>query len=128
MLSSCSVKYVAEYDEGTFREIINVSKKVDVFFLTILETPVDHRNYNRFRDSYIIIEADLNSLFMRNEIREFNEETLKQIKETIKLWQDDKAKHKKKNTVKNFIAKKHKEQFHRVFIAMAKAEMAKDIK
>lgn len=128
LFTSGCVKYAADYDATVLEEIIFVSKKVDMFFGSVLETPDNKRDYENFKSSYIAIEADLKSLLIRNEIREFNEETVKQIQIALELWQGDKAKHKEKDTIKNFIAKKHREQFARVFTAMAKAEVAKDIK
>ncbi|MCP3923901.1 MAG: hypothetical protein GY714_15085 [Desulfobacterales bacterium] len=127
-ISGCAVKYVADYDEKVFQEIILTTKKVDIFFATILETPVNKRGYDEFKDKYLSIEADLNSLLTRNQIRDLNEESIKQVKIVIELWLGDKAKHMKKNTFKNFIAKKHREQYRRILVAMAKAELAKKMK
>lgn len=125
--TGCTQQYVADYDERVVEDVHVISKKIDVFFGTLIETPQDHRGYQACKDTYIDIEADLRLLLRRNEIRPLNDETIKQINIALRLWLDDKAKHEEKNTVSNFIAKKHREQFGRLFIAIAKGEMAKDM-
>lgn len=124
--TGCAVRYVADYDAVVLDEIICISKKVDMFYGEILETSADRRGYEDFKGKYIEIEADFRALLMRNEIRAFNEQTTKQINIALELWLDDKAKHKEKNTVVDFIAKRHRKQFARVFTAMAKGEKAKE--
>jgi hypothetical protein len=119
---------MAEYDPQVEEEIYVISKKVDIFFGELLETPKDERRYQKFKDEYIKIEADLRLLLRRNEIRSLNDETVKQINTVLELWLDDKAKHAEKDTVGDFIAKKHQEQYGRLFIAMAKGEIAKSTK
>ena len=123
----CTYQYVADYDASVVEDVNLISKKIDIFFGKLLETPVDERGYQRFKDTYIEVEADLRLLLRRNEIRPLNDETTKQINITLNLWLDDKAKHAKDNTVSNFIAKRHREQFCRLFVAMAKGEMAKEM-
>ena len=126
--TGCTVRYVADYDAVVLDEIICISKKVDMFYGEILETSADRRGYEDFKNRYIEIEADFRALLMRNEIRAFNEETTKQINIALELWLDDKAKHKEKDTVADFTAKRRRKQFARVFTAMAKGEKAKDIR
>lgn len=126
--AGCPMRFVADYDSAVVEEIFLISKKVDMFFGKILETSGENREYDNFKNTYIEIEADLRSLLRRNEVRAFNEPTIKQINIALELWQSDKAKHKEKNTVSDFIAKSHRKQFARVFVAMAQGEIAKDIK
>ena len=127
VVTGCTWRYVADYDATVVEEINRISKKVDVFYGKLLETPADERGYQRFKDTYIDIEADLRLLLRRNEIRPLNTETTQQITTTLNLWLEDKAKHEKNDTVSDFIAKKHREQFCRLFVAMAKGEIAKDV-
>jgi hypothetical protein len=124
--TGCTLRYVAQYDPEVEEEIYVISKKVDIFFGKLLETSKDERTYQPFKNEYIEIEADLRLLLRRNEIRALNDETVAQIKTTLELWLDDKAKHAQKETVSDFIAKKHWEQYSRLFIAMIRGETAKD--
>lgn len=124
--AGCTYRYVSQYDPEVEEEIYIISKKVDVFFGKLLETSKDERTYQQFKNEYIEIEADLRLLLRRNEIRALNDETVAQIKTTLELWLDDKTKHVQKETVSDFIAKKHQEQYSRLFIAMIKGETAKN--
>jgi len=48
--TGCTVRYVAEYDAAIKEEIVQVSKKVDLFWGELLGTPVKERNYAKFKD------------------------------------------------------------------------------
>jgi hypothetical protein len=124
--TGCTYRYVADYDPYVVEDVYAISKRVDVFYGKLIETPANGRAYLSFRDTYIDVEADLRLLLRRNETRPLNEETTKQINVTLNLWLDDKTKHEEKNTVSNFIAKKHREQFGRLFVAIVKGEIAKN--
>ncbi len=127
MLSACTVRYVAEYDASITEEIIKLLKKVDMFYGELLETDVNNRGYENFKEKYIEIESDLRVLLVKNQIRALNKESTEQAKIALELWIEDKEEHKENNTVSDFIAKRHRGQFTRIFIAMAKGEKAKDI-
>ena len=126
IITGCTIRYVAQYDPDVEEEIYVISKKVDVFFGKLIETSKDERTYQKFKNEYIEIEAELRLLLRRNQIRALNDETVAQINTTLELWLDDKAKHAQNDTVSDFIAKKHREQYSRLFIAMIKGETAKD--
>jgi hypothetical protein len=119
------VRYVAEYDASIKDEIIRIAKEVDLFYGRLLDTPANQRQYDKSRDKYLEIEADLRALKMRNEIRALNKESTKQTQNTLDLWLGDKNSHKKLNTVDDATIKLHRRQFSRVFIAMAKGEEVK---
>lgn len=123
--SACTVKYVADYDAEVKAEILRVAKDVDLFWGRLLDTPVDERRYAEFMDEYNEIEADLRNLVMRNRIRPLNKLSTEQSQIALELWLDDKNSHKKNDTISDFIAKRHREQFVRVFVAMARGETAK---
>lgn len=122
----CTVKYVADYDETVEKEIVRISKEVNMFYSLLLESEEGERNYALHRHRYLEIEADLRTLVIQNSIRPLNEESTKQAEIALDLWLDDKNSHKDKGTLSDFIIKRHREQFHRVFIAMAKGEAAKE--
>lgn len=125
--SGCTVRYVADYDEGVLQEIIDISKKVDLFYGRLLEIDSAKRVYENVATQYLEIETDLRSLHLRNQIRETNEATSRQIEIALELWTQDKAKHKKDNGVSDFIIKRHRNEFTRIFIAMARGEAAKNM-
>jgi len=121
----CTVRYVAEYDASIKDEIVHIAKKVDLFYGRLLDTSPSERQYQKYKDDYLKIEADLRALELRNEIRTFNKESTKQTKIALDLWLEDKDSHKKDNTVDDATLKLHRKQFSRVFVAMAKGEEAK---
>jgi len=68
----------------------------------------------------------LRSLLLQNKVRPLNEESVRQTEIAIELWLDDKENHKENNSVSDFIIKQHREQFSRIFTAMAIGESAKE--
>jgi len=125
--TGCTVHYVADYDLTAKNEIIEVAKEIDVFWGALLDTKVNDREYDKFKNQYNQIEADIRSLVMRNEVRALNLETTKQAQIALALWVDDRENHKTQNGFSDFEAKRHREQYNRVFTAMAKGEQAKNI-
>jgi hypothetical protein len=124
--NSCTVQYVAEYDESIKNEIIRIATQVEMFFAELFEADETERKYENFKERYIAIEVDLRTLLLRNKIRPLNEESTKQSEIALELWVEDKEQHKNENTVSNFIINLHRKQFQRIFIAMAKGESIKE--
>jgi|SRR5690606_1708408 len=122
----CRVQLVADYNENIHNEIIRVAEEIDLFYTRLLETPVDERVYENFKEDYLLIEVDLRSLLLQNKVRPLNEESVRQTEIAIELWLDDKENHKENNSVSDFIIKQHREQFSRIFTAMAIGESAKE--
>lgn len=125
--SGCSVKYVTDYDASIKDEIVHIFKKVDLFWGELLDTPDTEREYEKFKNKYTEIETDIRTLVMRNEIRALNKESVKQANIALDLWIQDRDEHKKNDKISDFEARRHRKQFQRVFIAMAKGEEAKNI-
>ncbi len=126
-VTGCPVKYVADYDANIKEEIIQTSKKVDMFWGDLLDTSVGERKYVKFKDKYNEIETDLRGLVTKNEIRPLNRESTKQAQNALDLWVQDRELHKKNDSFTDFEAKQHRKQFSRVFVAMAKGEEAKNM-
>ena len=127
LLAGCTVKYVADYDASIKDETVEIAKKVDLFWGNLLETPANNRPYENFKTQYNEIETDIRGLLMKNQIRERNKPTIRQVENLLELWIEDRDIHKKENTFSDFLAKRHRKQFVRVFTAIAKGEKAKDI-
>lgn len=122
LLNGCAIRYVADYDAGIKEEIVQIAKKVDMFWGELLDTEKGNRQYSRFKVKYNEIETDMRGLVMKNEIRALNEESTKQAKIALDLWVEDRALHKKQDDFSDFEAKQHRKQFNRVFTAMATGE------
>lgn len=127
-LAGCAPHFVADYDAASESEMLACARNVDRFWAVLLDTDPAERSYAAFKESYNGIEADLRVLVLRCEIRPRNTETLRQANLVLELWQDDKAHHKERNGVSDFLALRHRKQFYQAFAAMAKGEKAKDLK
>ncbi|RPI68196.1 MAG: hypothetical protein EHM47_14800 [Ignavibacteriales bacterium] len=124
--SGCRVQFVADYDENIHKEIIRISEEIDMFYTILLETLVSERTYEDFKENYLVIEVDLRSLILQNKVRPLNEESTRQAEIALELWLDDKEQHKENNSVSDFIISQHRNQFQRVFLAMAIGESVKE--
>ena len=127
LIYGCSVKFVADYDASIKEETVQIAKKVDLFWGTLLDTPEDTRQYEAFKARYNEIETDIRGLLMKNQIRALNQDSTRQVQILLDLWVEDRQTHKQENTFSDFSAKRHRKQFVRVFTAIARGEEAKNI-
>ncbi|NQU55335.1 MAG: hypothetical protein HQ522_22695 [Bacteroidetes bacterium] len=98
---SCRVSLVSPYRKDIAQEIELTSKKVDKFYLTMLETTSEGKNreYSNFVQDYIDIEVELNSLLNKNQIRPLNKESTRNCEILLDYWKKYKEKHKKENGI-----------------------------
>lgn len=125
LLTSCAVKYVADYDQTTLNKIIDVSKQVDLFYITLLDIESTERDFEKFTQSYKEIEVELRSLVMINKIRPLNDDSTRIAEQVLEFWLKYKTKHKEKNRYSNAQLKLHQKRFNRLFTAMAIGETLK---
>lgn len=125
-LSGCAVNYVAAYDEAVKEEIFRVAKQVDLFWGALLDVKAYERDYEKFKEQYNRIEADIRALVMKNEVRALNKESTRQANIALTLWVEDRAIHRAEDSFSDFEARRHREDFNRVFTAMVKGEEAKN--
>ena len=125
LLNACAINQVSDYDAQSLNQMQLVAKKVDYFYAQLSYLPKDKRTYQQSAKQYLEVEVDLNALKLRQQIRSTNELTLKQVEIAQALWSDDRKTHQKKNTISDFIIKRHRQQFQRVFLAMIKGEESK---
>lgn len=125
LVSGCRVQYVADYDAQMTDEILVVAKEINLFWDRLLETPATQRDYEQFREDYRRIESDLRNLVLRNEIRPMNELSTTQARNALALWQQDRELHRDNDGFSDFEARRHRDQFARIFVAMATGEEAK---
>jgi hypothetical protein len=123
-LSGCAYKIVSDYEPNTFEEILTVSRKVDRFYGNLLETP-EPRPYEKYSQQYVDIEADLRSLWVRNQVRTLNHESSRISQITLDQWIAARQRHRKENNYRTAIAQLERDRFTRVFISGATAEKAK---
>ena len=126
-LTSCSLQLISDYDQKTLSQLEITAKKIDRLFIRLSYMPVHQRRFSNAVSSYMDIDVELQALKTRQELRALNELTLKQINIAISLFSQDKEKHKKQNTISDFVLKRHRKQYNRLFIAMIKGEEAKKL-
>ncbi len=118
-------RIIAEYDKATENAIFASAKEVDRFYGHLLETDENEREYSKYSDMYVEIEAQLNALVLRNKVRELNKDSTEIAENILKLWRESKVSHKEKNTYTTGTAKLDRGRFERVFSYALRAEGAK---
>jgi hypothetical protein len=126
MSSGCSVQLIAEQDEVSLQQMEMLAQEVDHFFTQLLYLPAEKRLYQSSKQGYLAIEVKLNALKMRQEVRSMNELTLKQVDIAIKLWTQDRTRHQTQDQFSNFLIKRYRSQYKRLFLAMIKGEEVKE--
>jgi len=49
LIGGCTVHYVADYDASIKNETMRVAKEVDLFWGSLLDTPINERQYDKFK-------------------------------------------------------------------------------
>ena len=94
MLASCKVMWVPRYSAELEDEIANTAKATDRLYIDILDTPASERKYTAFSDRYNEIEAEINSIQLKNEGRPKNADFLVIIKNLKDAFAEAKKYHK----------------------------------
>lgn len=121
----CSVSLISDYDEQSLIQMENLSEKIDRMYIHMSSSPSDNREFEEFSDDYIDVEAGLNRLKFRQENRSLNELTIKQVNIITETWKADMMKHKEKNTINDFMIKRGRSVYRRLFGAMIRGESSK---
>lgn len=135
-LTSCQVKWVADYDAEIADEIVEVARHVDIYYAELMRSCEDssfvkdmlvYRGQDRgeyFREQHMYIENELYALYLRNLARPLNKnstEIIRSIRED--LWD----KYDGDLNTKPALLKIHRERFARNFEALLRSEEAKNI-
>lgn len=129
-LNSCKVTFIPSYDADISKQIENVTKEVDKFYLSMLEITSASNNgrvFSNFAEQYVNIEVELNSLLNKNKIRPLNENSTRICEITVELWIKYKEEHKRDNTLSDGLIKLNRKTFSDLFFAMQVAEKGKEI-
>ncbi|WP_438462909.1 hypothetical protein [Marinomonas sp. PE14-40] len=121
------MKLVANYDPQSLNQLELINKKIDRLYLTMKMQPEVQRTYSHFQQNYVDIDVDIRAYERRQQMREKNEESIKQAAILASLWQQDMQTHKQKTTLSDFMIKRRKAQYQRLISSMLEAEMAKKI-
>ncbi len=126
-LSSCKVQLVPSFNAILAQDIVATAKKIDNFYLSMHEVPVNKRQYQLFTNGYVLLEADLNSLLNQNKVRPLNKESTRISEIAVTLWIKYKTEHKTDDTLSDGLIKLNRKTLSDLLYAMQVAEDAKNI-
>lgn len=96
---SCQIVLVPVYDAGIERQVANTARLNDLLYLEMLEDLPEHRTYARYREKYLAIEADINSIMNQQEVRN-KAETLRELTAIIQSrFKEYRDAHKEKDVL-----------------------------
>ncbi len=128
VITSCKVSWVATYDYMVAQQIDVVAKKIDKFYLTLLETTQnenEQRVYSKFAEEYIDIEVELRNLLQKNNRRDKNQESIEINKRILNKWLEYKEIHKTENQLSNADIEANKMNFENMMNTFRIAEELK---
>jgi len=121
-LTGCQLTLTPDHDAEMTERILDVAGHVDTFWMDLLATPVDARHYAAFSEDYRWIEGVLVNLHLRQQVRPLNDAAVRQAEIALELWQEVREQHQAEDSFSDFEAGMSREQFRRVFVAMARGE------
>lgn len=126
-LSGCAqVKLVADYDKEVLADTFDLAKRVDLFWANYLEATGEDRKYDAVKEEIIGIEVDMNSLLLKNEARDKNNQTTEQVKNVIAVWGRTGGLIKSQGSISNTSAKAYRLQMAHAIKYIVTGEEAKD--
>lgn len=98
---SCKVIWVPDYNAKLEDQITKTAKANDKLYIDMLDDLPDKRTYERYKEKYNDIEADINSIYLFNEARNNNNDLLVITNNLKEAFQEAKKYHKDNNTLSN---------------------------
>jgi hypothetical protein len=101
LFAACRVTLVPEYNARLEDEIAKAAKANDKLYIDMLDAAPERRSYEAYKEKYNDIESDINSIQLRNEARNRNEDFLKIIRNLKEGFSEAKNYHKERNLLKD---------------------------
>ncbi len=127
-LQACQVQFVADYNGQLATQIENAAEAIDYFYLSMGENTTGEfgaRSYQYFKEDYLKIEVQLNSILRKNRIQPLNENSTRIAAMTLEKWIEYKEMHKKKDSISDADIKLNRLTMSDFFYAMLVAEEGK---
>lgn len=122
---SCHIRLVPTYNPELEQQISDAAKATDKLFLQIIDADNDgQRVYSSFKDSYLQIETEINSIELKNQARDKNANFLAIIDNLKKAFTEAKEYHHKNDTLKAGEAKAYQATLAGFWAPLYVAEMA----
>lgn len=125
MLTACEATLTPEQDPELVEEVLETAEAVDRFWQDLARQPEAEREYQDFAHQWGAMETRLANLRLRQEIRPLNEHAVEQAEIALELWRELREQHRDEDDFQGFEAKQSRQQFHRIFVAMARGERAR---
>ena len=100
-ITSCRVSLVPEYSAQLETQIANAAKANDRLYIDMLDVLPAQRTYDTFAVRYNDIEAEINSIQLKNEARKKNNDFMVIIKNLKDAFTEAKNYHKTNRTISN---------------------------
>jgi hypothetical protein len=98
-LFSCRVVLVPEYRSDLEDQIISGAKLNDKLYIDLLQSDKQMRQFDLYKEQYAIIAAEINSIQLKNEVRNNNANMLVIIKNLNDAFTKYRDEHKSTNTI-----------------------------
>lgn len=76
LLTGCKVQLVPDYSATLYEQIVNGAKETDKLYLSMLSSDGDPIPYRKYSERYVEITAEINSIRLKNQQRENNNDML----------------------------------------------------
>ncbi len=124
LLVGCYAKFVPVYSPELEKQIVDTYKINDKLYLDMLNEDVKDRTYKKNADKYTNVEAEINSIRIKNEIRDKNTEMIKMIDNIETLFKKYRDEHMKKVTLTDGEIKVYQSFTKGIWLPLLKAEAA----
>ena len=98
-LFSCRVVLVPEYRSDLEDQIISGAKLNDKLYIDLLQSDKQMRQFDLYKEQYATIAAEINSIQLKNEVRNNNANMLVIIKNLNDAFTKYRDEHKRTNTI-----------------------------
>ncbi len=110
LLAGCRASYVPAYDAALQTQIENAAKATDMLYLTMIASPDNVKDYQRYLGEYLNIEGEINSILLKNEVRLKSADIVASVNILKDYFIKAKEDHAKRNVLSNAEALIYNEQ------------------
>ncbi len=96
-----TIKLVPDFDASISEQIMDTAKKVDAHYITMIgmfNNSITALPYEEVHEGYEEIEIELNSILLKNKVRELNNESIQVSSTVLETFIKYKERHKSKAT------------------------------
>lgn len=101
VLSGCKVQLVPVYSAELENQITEGAKMTDMLYMEMMDAPADKRSYDFYAEKYRAIEAEINSILLKNETRAKAEDMVASVKQLRDGFVNARNEHKTKTSLSN---------------------------